>query len=120
MLGVSKLPKRLRFEQKLELVHEVVMARTTTGKAANTEPNADMYLAIKALNTFGNHLAHTLFDNAQGEAELPEVIEKYNSKADPGKKINAKQPLHEQLIACVAYLCRYLDKVIVQSYRQQE
>jgi hypothetical protein len=110
LLAIDCLPTddQLEFSQKLRLVQAVVIKR-------EPGPNADLFCAIRMLNKARNELAHNLRNPAEIESAVKRIIQSYQSRADA--KLSSQEPLAEQLRRCIRQLCRFLDKVRVQSFK---
>ena len=106
-----KKEDKLEFNQKLQLVQAVVIAR-------DPKPNADLFCAIAKLNSIRNSLAHKLMNSGEIEGAVKSILESYQSKAD--MKLSSDKPLPEQLKLCIGKLCKFLVDVRYHFYKLEQ
>jgi hypothetical protein len=106
-LDIESLP-RVGFNQKLKLVQTMVTQR-------EPGPNADLFLAIEALNDLRNQIAHNLKDKEEIEKDALKFIGAYHKRV--GTKSCSHEALPIQLRNCIVELCKHLDDVITHFYR---
>jgi len=111
LLAIPKLPQekdaRLTFYQKLELVRAVICAR-------EPGPNADLFLAIRKLNSVRNQLAHNLKNQEKIEEDINSLIDCYYAR--DGKKRSRSCPLPDLLRQCLTELCLFLYRTRYHLY----
>ena len=106
LLDIEDTP--LGFAQKLRLLRKVVEER-------EPGPDADVFLAIEALNYLRNQLAHDLKNQDQIESVVKSFIEKCR-KGGYVKSI-PDGATSEQLKHCIGGLCKFLEMVRVHLFK---
>jgi hypothetical protein len=106
--GVNKKSFNMSFFHKLTLVGAVVSAR-------EPGPNADLILAIDALNDMRNKLAHNLKIQSEIEKDVKLFVEEYCRRA--GVKVSLDKSTADQLRSCIHRLCAFLYRVRIHFFK---
>jgi hypothetical protein len=113
-LDIESMPTgkgRLDFIKKLKLVQVLVEQR-------KPGPNADLFLAIDALNELRNQMAHKLKHEKEIEKDVHKFIDEYHKRV--GTKSCSHEALPMQLRNCIVKLCKLLDDVISHFYKLEQ
>ncbi len=84
-------------------------------RRARAECNADLFLAIEALDSLRNQIAHKLKHDKEIEKDVHVFITEYHNRV--GTKPCASEALPMQLRNCIVKVCKLLDDVILHFYK---